>query len=100
TALGRVPLLPDVPTVVESGVPGYEFTVWYGLVVPAGTPHAIVDRLNRETVAQLNTPGVQQRFEGQGLTVTPSTSAQYMGKLKSEADKWAKAARAAKIEPQ
>src|SRR5262249_11005737 len=57
TALGRVPLLPDVPTVVESGVPGYEFTVWYGLVVPAGTPHAIVDRLNRETVAQLNTPG-------------------------------------------
>ena len=100
TSLKRVPLLPDVPTIIEAGVPGYEFTVWYGLVAPAGTPVAIVDRLNKETVAQLHTSGVQQRFDAQGLTVTPSTSAQYMDKLKSEADKWAKAARAAKIQPQ
>jgi len=100
TSLKRVPLLPDVPTIVESGVPGYEFTVWYGLVAPAGTPRAIVDRLNKETVAQLNTPSVQQRFDAQGLTVTPSTSAQYMDKLKAEAEKWAKAARAANIHPQ
>ena len=100
TALKRAPLLPDVPTIVESGVPGYEFTVWYGLVLPAGAPRAIVDRLNKETVAQLNTPSVQQRFDVQGLTVIPSTSAQYTDKLKSETDKWAKAARAAKIEPQ
>ena len=100
TALKRAPLLPDVPTIVEAGVPGYEFTVWYGLVLPAGAPRAIVERLNKETVAQLNTPSVQQRFDAQGLTVTPSTSAQYMDKLKSEADKWLKAARAAKIEPQ
>lgn len=100
TSFKRVPLLPDVPTIVESGVPGYEFTVWYGLVAPAGTARAIVDRLNKETVAQLNTPSVQQRFDAQGLTVIPSTSAQYMEKLKSDADKWAKAARAAKIMPQ
>jgi tripartite-type tricarboxylate transporter receptor subunit TctC len=100
TSLKRAPLLPDVPTIVESGVPGYEFTVWYGLVTPAGTPRAIVDRLNKETVAQLNAQSVQQRFDAQGLTVTPSTSTQYMDKLKAEADKWAKAARAAKIEPQ
>ena len=100
TTLERAKLLPDVPTVVESGVPGYEFTVWYGLVAPAATPRAIVDRLNEETVAQLNTGGVQKRFEAQGLTVIPSTSAQYMTKLKGEAAKWAAAARAAKIEPQ
>ncbi len=100
TSLSRASLLPDVPTIVEAGVPGYEFTVWYGFVVPAGTPRTIVDRLNKEIVALLNTATVQQRFEAQGLTVTPSTSAQYTAKLKAEAEKWAKAARSAKIEPQ
>jgi tripartite-type tricarboxylate transporter receptor subunit TctC len=100
TTQQRAKLLPDVPTVIESGVPGYEFTVWYGLVAPAGTPASIVDRLNKETVAQLNSARVIERFDAQGLTVTPSTSAQYMAKLKSEAAKWAQAARAAKIEPQ
>ena len=100
TTLKRASLLPDVPTVAEAGVPGYEFTVWYGLVVPAGTPRAIVDRLNKETVGQLNTASVQQRFEAQGLSVTPSTSAQYMSKLKTETGKWATAARVAKIEPE
>lgn len=100
TTLSRASLLPDVPTVAESGVPGYDFTVWYGLVVPAGTPPAIVDRLNKEIVAQLNTAGVQQRFEAQGLSVIPSTSAQYAGKLKSEMEKWTTAVRAAKIQPE
>ncbi len=100
TSLSRASLLPDVPTIVEAGVPGYEFTVWYGFVVPAGTPRTIVDRLNKEIVALLNTATVQQRFEAQGLTVTPSTSAQYTAKLKAEAEKWAKAVRSAKIEPQ
>ncbi len=100
TTVKRAKLLPDVPTIAEAGVPGYEFTVWYGMVVPAGTPRAIVERLNQETVAQLNSPAVQQRFDAQGLAVIPSTSAHYMDKLKSEAEKWTKAARAAKIEPQ
>jgi tripartite-type tricarboxylate transporter receptor subunit TctC len=100
TALSRASLLPDVPTVAEAGVPGYEFTVWYGLVVPAGTPRPIVDRLNKETVAQLNTASVQQRFDAQGLNVTPSTSAHYVDKLKSETKKWATAAQVAKIQPE
>src|SRR6185436_12164294 len=89
TALSRASLLPDVPTVSEAGVPGYEFTVWYGLVVPAGTPRAIVDRLNKETVGQLNAADVQQRFDAQGLNVIPSTSAHYVEKLQSETKKWA-----------
>ncbi len=100
TARKRASLLPDVPTIAESGVPGYEFTVWYGFVVPAGTPRAIVDRLNQVTVAQLNTASVQQRFDAQGLSVTPSTSALYMDKLKLETEKWATAARVAKIQPE
>lgn len=100
TALKRASLLPDVPTVAEAGVSGYEFTVWYGLVVPAGTPRAIVDRLNKETVGQLNAAGVQQRFDAQGLSVTPSTSAHYADKLKSELKKWATAAQVAKIQPE
>lgn len=100
TSLSRASLLPDVPTVAEAGVPGYEFTVWYGLVVPAGTPRAIVDRLNKETIAQLNSAALQQRFEAQGLTVTPSTTAQYMDKLKAETEKWATAAQVAKIQPE
>jgi len=100
TGLSRASLLPDVPTVAEAGVPGYEFTVWYGLVAPAGTPRAIVERLNRETVGQLNTAAVQQRFEAQGLSVIPSTSAHYVEKLKSETKKWATAAQVAKIQPE
>lgn len=100
TTLSRASLLPDVPTIDEAGVPGYEYTVWYGLVVPAGIPRAIVDRLNKETVAQLNSAAVQQRFEAQGLNVTPSTTAQYRDKLKSETEKWAAAARLAKIQPE
>ena len=100
TALSRAALLPDVPTVAEAGVPGYEFTAWYGLVVPAGTPRAIVDRLNKETVGQLNTAAVQQRFEAQGVNVIPSTSAHYAEKLKSEIKKWATAAQVAKIQPE
>jgi len=100
TSINRAPLAPDVPTIAEAGVPGYEFTVWYGFVVPTGTPAAIVERLNKEIVGQLNVPAVQQRFDGQGLTVTPSTSAKYVEKLKSEAEKWTMAARVAKIQPQ
>ena len=100
TGVKRASLLPDVPTAAEAGVPGYEFTVWYGFVVPAGTPRDIVNRLNKETVAQLNLPAVQQRFEAQGLSVIPSTSAEYMNKLKSETKKWATAAQVAKIQPE
>ncbi len=100
TSLSRASLLPDVPTVAEAGVPGYEFTVWYGLVVPAGTPRDIVARLNKDTVAQLNSTAVQQRFEAQGLNVIPSTTTHYVSKLKSETEKWATAAKAAKIQPE
>src|SRR6185369_2028011 len=58
--------LPDIPTVAESGVPGYESVSWFGLMAPAGTPKDIVARLNREAVAILNTPDVKERFVKDG----------------------------------
>ena len=98
TGAQRAPSLPEVPTIAESGVPGYEYTTWYGLVAPAGVPRTIIDRLNKATVAVLNTPEIRQLYESQGLDPIPSTSAHYAAYLKAETEKWTKAVRAAKIE--
>jgi tripartite-type tricarboxylate transporter receptor subunit TctC len=100
TPIKRVGLLPDVPTLDEAGIPGFDYTTWYGLMAPAATPRAIVDRLNAETVAQLNSATVQRRMEAQGLNAIPSTPAQFTTKLRSETEKWARAAAAAKILPE
>ena len=90
--------LPDVPTIAESGVPGYEYATWYGLLAPAGTPPRIVDQLNKATVASLNSPEVRKAFVNQGLTGTPSTPAQFAKYLNAEIEKWVEVVRAAKIE--
>ena len=66
TAAKRVAAAPDVPTMAEAGMPGYEFTSWMGVAVPAGTPAAIVQRLNAELVRALRTPGGRAWFESQG----------------------------------
>ena len=66
TGAKRVAAVPDVPTMAEAGLPGYEFTAWMGVAVPAGTPAAIVQRLNAELVRALRTPGGQAWFESQG----------------------------------
>jgi tripartite-type tricarboxylate transporter receptor subunit TctC len=100
TTSKRARPLPEVPTVAESGVPGYEYSTWYGLVAPAGVSPAIVNRLNKETVAVLKRPKIQEICELQGLDPTPSTSAHYAAYLRSETDKWTKVVRDAKIELQ
>jgi tripartite-type tricarboxylate transporter receptor subunit TctC len=100
TTLKRASALPDTPTIAEAGVPGFDYGTWYGLLVPAGTPRAIVDRLNKATVEQLNSPTLQQRYKAQGLDTIPSTSAEYTAKLKSETEKWAKVVREANIQQQ
>jgi tripartite-type tricarboxylate transporter receptor subunit TctC len=97
TSVKRAPPLPDVPTVAESGVPGYEYSTWYGLLAPAGTPRAIVEKLNQTTVAVLNALEYRQRLLGQGMDPVPSTGAHYSAYLKSETDKWTKVVRAARI---
>ncbi len=100
TTAKRAPALPDVPTIAEAGVPGFNYGTWYGLLVPAGTPRAIVDKLNKATVAQLHSAELRQRYESQGMEPIPSTSAEFTAKLKSETEKWAKVVRDAKIPQQ
>jgi len=97
TSLKRAGTLPEVPTVAESGVPGYEYSTWYGLLSPAGVPRPIVNRLNKETVAALNDPEIRQRYIAQGVEPIPSTAAHFAAYLKSETEKWSKVIRAAKI---
>jgi tripartite-type tricarboxylate transporter receptor subunit TctC len=89
-----------MPTLDEAGIPGFDYTTWYGLMAPAATPRAIIDRLNTETVAQLNSATLQRRMEAQGLNAIPSTPAQFTTRLRSETEKWARAAAAAKILPE
>jgi tripartite-type tricarboxylate transporter receptor subunit TctC len=100
TTAKRARTLPEAPTIAEAGVPGFNYGTWYGLLAPAGTPRAIVERLNKATVGQLHSAELQQRYESQGMDVIPSTSAEFMVKLKSETEKWAKVVQAAKIPQQ
>lgn len=100
TSANRTRTLPDVPTVAESGFPGYEYNTWYGLLVPAKTPRAVVQKLNKATVAVLNSDKTRQRYTAQGVDAIPSTSEQFVAHLASEIKKWTKVVRAAKIPQQ
>ena len=93
----RAPTLPDVPTIAESGVPGYEYSTRYGLLAPARTPRAIIEKLNRAAAGVLNSQEVTQKLQAQGIDPMPSTSAEYGAYLKSETEKWTKVVRAANI---
>ena len=86
----RSPQLPDVPTVAESGVPGFEVMVWYGLCAPAGVPKPIVARLYADLVKTLNLPEVQERLAQNSIEAAPMTSDQFAAFIKSETIKWAK----------
>jgi len=86
----RSALAPDVPTVAEAGVPGYELAVWFGVLAPAGTPRDIIGRLNTEIVKVLNSPDIKDRFAKQGVEVRTSTPEQFSEFLKSEVARWAK----------
>ena len=97
TTAQRSSFFPELPTMHESGVTGYEFSTWYGLLVPARTPAPIIGRLNSETVKVLNSPALKQQFSAQGLEPTSSTPSEFGAYLKSEAAKWAKVIRAANI---
>ncbi len=97
TSLKRAAALPDVPTVAESGVPGYEYATWYGLLAPAHTPRVIVERLNKATVEALNNPQTKQHCLDQGMEVIPSAPEKFAAYLKSETEKWGGVVRAANI---
>ena len=94
TMAKRTALLPDLPTIAEAGLPGYEANNWYGLLLPAKTPRAIVDRLHREAVKVLNTPAIKEQLFRQGLDASPSTQQEFAAYIKSEIAKWAKVVKA------
>jgi tripartite-type tricarboxylate transporter receptor subunit TctC len=93
----RSPLLPDVPTVAESGVPGYEFTNWFGLVAPAQTAPDIIAKLNKDVVHVLAQPDLHGQLEKMGASVIANSSAQFEQQIKSDSIKWGQIIRAGDI---
>ncbi len=90
TSAQRLPMLPDVPTMAEAGLPDYESTGWFGVVAPAGTSAAIVSRLNTEIVAALNDPEIRNTMRAMGVEPSPSKVAEFEQYIKAEIQKWAK----------
>jgi tripartite-type tricarboxylate transporter receptor subunit TctC len=86
----RNPVLPDVPTIAEAGVPGYEANNWWGMLAPAGTPPAIVEKLNKAVSKALDAPALQKEFAAQGATVVKMTPAEFGKYIDSETEKWGK----------
>lgn len=89
TSAARSPVAPDVPTVAESGLPGYEAIAWNGLLAPAGTPAEVLARLSAELRTALAAPDVRDRFEAQGFAAAWSTPADFGRFMAAEVDKWA-----------
>lgn len=97
TSSKRTSLFPDVPTLAEAGVPGYEIGSWQAVYAPAGTPKPIVERLNAEIVKALKSPDVAERFAGLGMEPVANTPAQMAEFNKAEVAKWAKIVKEANI---
>ena len=100
TGKARSKLLPNVPTISEAGVPGYEATIWLGIMAPAGTPKPIVDKLNAEINAVLNKPEVKEAWAKQGAEPLVMTPAEFDTYLRGDIDKWAKVIQTAGIKVQ
>ena len=97
TSAQRLPGLPDVPTVAEAALPGYDSTGWFGLVAPAGTPAAIVARLNAEFAGTLREPAMQTLIRNLGMEPVPGTTEEFDAYMRSEMQKWARVIREARI---
>ena len=93
-------MLPEVPTIAESGLPGYDAPQWYGLLTTAGAPAPVIDRLHRETARVLALAEMKQRLEADGARVVAGTPLEFARYLKNEIDKWAGVIRSAGIKPE
>ncbi len=100
TGLKRSAVMPNVPTVNESGVPGYEATIWLGIMAPKGTPQEIVDRLNAEIEKIIATPKIRDAWAQQGAVPMTMTPDQFGAFLRGDIDKWAKVIKTAGIQIQ
>jgi tripartite-type tricarboxylate transporter receptor subunit TctC len=90
TSGARSALVPGVPTVAESGIPGYDASTWYGIIAPAGTPRTVIARLNQEITTALGTPEVRDQLMAAGADPAPNTPEQFAALIQSEIVKWAK----------
>jgi tripartite-type tricarboxylate transporter receptor subunit TctC len=97
TSPQRLPQLPDVPTVSEAGLAGYDSTGWFGVVAPAGTPAAIVNKLNAEITAALNDEQIKSSMRNLGVEPAPTKPEVFEAYIRSETQKWAKVIRTANI---
>jgi tripartite-type tricarboxylate transporter receptor subunit TctC len=97
TSLTRAPFLPDVPTMDESGFPGFDVTTWWGIVVPAGTPAAVIDKLNRATVKITASADMRDRLHALGIVPLGNTPAEFADVIRAEAPYWARLMKSARI---
>ena len=96
----RSPAMPNVPTLIESGMQDFDVSIWFGLLAPAGTPKPIVDRLSREVIAILKLPEFQAQAVKNGYEAVGSTPAEFANLITSDMARWAKYYKAANVEPQ
>ena len=100
TQAQRSSLAPDIPTVGQAGIQGYEVSVWQGVVAPKGTPREIVEKLHASMVAALKKPEIAARLTGLGFDVVTNTPAEFAELIRTEADKWERVVKTANIQAQ
>lgn len=100
TSVKRALLLPELPTVAEAGLPGFEHSAWSGMLAPASTPPALLKKLANEVVAALKMPAISERFAAEGVEPGGISSEAFAAQIESEIAKWAKVARQAGIKPE
>lgn len=101
TTATRSPAAPDIPTIAEGGLPGYEAAQWFGMLVPAGTPRSVIAKLHESVVRAVDDPGLKQRFAQEGAVPAPSaTPDAFRQFMRAETDKWAKVIKAAGMRPE
>ncbi|HKQ27048.1 MAG TPA: tripartite tricarboxylate transporter substrate binding protein, partial [Burkholderiales bacterium] len=100
TGRKRTEAMPELPTMVEAGVPDFDITVWFGLVAPAKTPGPIIERLNKEVVEILRTPALKEKFTAAGIDITPSTPAELGERIRADLPYYTKLMREAGIQPE
>lgn len=99
TGARRSPAIPDIPTVAEAGIPGYETGSWYGIVAPAGTPRTAIDRLSREVAAIVHTPEITRRLDDEAVIPVGSTPEEFATHIRNELARWSKVIKQSGIQP-
>jgi len=100
TAARRTEAMPELPTIAEAGVPGYEVATWFGLLTNAGVPRPIIDRLNREAGEMLKLPATHEKFKAAGIELMPSTPEAFAQRIRAQIPQWTKIMRDIGIQPE